>query len=157
VRVGAPGKVPLAGVGRLVSTRSTECRPTAYIVGTAAAAVVVVVPVARVTVVVVRATPVVRGAAAVVDAAAGLEVVTAADAVLEPTAVVGAAGDTVGLELAHPPMSAAITAAPKSRRTGATLRGGRLRWDERASGVARSPRRPGPATWEEAPRCLLCR
>jgi hypothetical protein len=126
-------------------------------VGPAAAAVVVVDPVARTTVVVVRAMAVAVGAPVVVDAAAVLELVGAAGAVLEPTAVVGAAGDTVEPELAHPPMSAAITAAPKSRRTGATLRGGRLGWSGRASGVARSSRRPGPATWEEAPRCLLGR
>jgi hypothetical protein len=40
VQVGAPGNVRLAGVGRWVSTRSTECRPTAYVVGATAAAVV---------------------------------------------------------------------------------------------------------------------
>src|SRR2546423_6860372 len=96
VRVGAPGNEPLAGVGRLVSTRSTECRPTAYMVGATEAAVVVV-PAGRAAVLLGRATVV--GGVVV-----GVAVLAGAVAALEAAAVVGAAGDTVEPELLHPPV-----------------------------------------------------
>jgi hypothetical protein len=121
----------------------------------ATAAAVVVVPARRATLVVVRATVVVVATGVVVDAV----VLGAVIAALEATAVVGAvaAEETVEPELLHPPMSAAMTATPKSRRTGRDVTWRPSKMPRRASGVARSPRRPGPATWEEAPRCLLCR